>query len=81
MIDDQVSAEELAESRKQREAAETATDDGMPVAPEINTRGVGAIQYRMLKQWVKHSKKWLGFGDTSMHSGRPATVKRKADLP
>jgi hypothetical protein len=30
MIDDQVNAEELADSRKQREAAETATDDGMP---------------------------------------------------
>jgi hypothetical protein len=34
MIDDQVNAEELAESRKQREAAANATDDGMPVALE-----------------------------------------------
>jgi hypothetical protein len=34
MIDDRVNAEERAESRKLKEAAETATDDGMPVAPE-----------------------------------------------
>ncbi|SDG21015.1 hypothetical protein [Paraburkholderia phenazinium] len=77
MIDDQVSAEELAESKKQREAAETATDDGMPVAPtpaaptpaapKSNTRGVGAIQYKTLKQWVKHSTKWLGSGATPTH--------------
>lgn len=81
MIDDQVSAEELAESKKQREAAETATDDGMPVAPESNTTGNGAIQYRTLKQWVKHSRKWLRSGDTPMHSGSPAIVKRKPELP
>ena len=43
MIDDQVNAEELAESRKQREAAENATDDGVPVAPENKERDVEGI--------------------------------------
>jgi hypothetical protein len=49
MIDDQVNAEELAESREQRDAAENATDDGMPVAPEHKARDVGEIQYRTPK--------------------------------
>ncbi|WP_167528668.1 hypothetical protein [Paraburkholderia azotifigens] len=57
MIDDQVNAEELAESRRQREAAENATDDGMPVAPEHNARDVGQIQYKTPKQWIRYSKK------------------------
>jgi hypothetical protein len=58
MIDDQVNAEELAESRRQREAAENATDDGMPVAPENKTRDVEEIQYKTPKQWVRHARKW-----------------------
>jgi hypothetical protein len=61
MINDPVNAEELAESRRQREAAENAaTDDGMPVAPEQKARDVGEIQYRTPKQWVRHARKWLG---------------------
>jgi hypothetical protein len=60
MINDHVNAEELAESRRQREAAENATDDGMPVAPEHKARDVAEIQYRTPKQWVRHARKWLG---------------------
>ena len=60
MINDHVNAEELAESREQRKAAENATDDGMPVAPEHKARDVGEIQYRTPKQWVRHARKWLG---------------------
>ena len=68
MIDDQVNAEELAESRKQREAAANATDDGMPVAPENENgkRVVKATQYRAPKQWVRHTRKWLGAGSGFM---------------
>lgn len=67
MIDDQVNAEELAESRKLREAAEKATDDGMPVAPESKEKDVEGIQYRTPKQWVRHARKWLGAGRGFMH--------------
>jgi hypothetical protein len=43
MIDEQVNVEELSERRGLRDAAENATDDGMPVAPEHKTRGVEAM--------------------------------------
>jgi hypothetical protein len=66
MNDDQVNAEELAESRRRREAAENATDDGMPVAPEDKERDAEGIQYRTPKQWVRHARKWLGAGSGFM---------------
>jgi hypothetical protein len=66
MIDDQVNAEELAESRKQREAAANATDDGMPVAPDNEKRVVIETQYRGPKQWVRHARKLLGTGSGFM---------------
>jgi hypothetical protein len=66
MIDDQVNAEELAESKRQREAAANATDDGMPVGPENEKRVVEATQCRAPKQWVRHARKWLGAGSSFM---------------
>ncbi|RKE37550.1 hypothetical protein B0G76_3809 [Paraburkholderia sp. BL23I1N1] len=66
MIDDQVNAEELAESRRQREAAANATDDGMPVAPENEKRVAEGIQYRAPKQWARHARKWLAAGGSFM---------------
>jgi hypothetical protein len=66
MIDDQVNAEELAESRRQREAAANATDDGMPAVPENEKRIVDGTQYRAPKQWVRHARKWLGAGSGFM---------------
>ncbi|MFM0478571.1 hypothetical protein [Paraburkholderia strydomiana] len=66
MIDDQVNAEELAESRRQREAAANATDDGMPVAPEGKKRVVDGTAYRGPKQWVRHARKLLGAGSGFM---------------
>jgi hypothetical protein len=68
MIDNQVNTEELAESRRQREAAENATDDGTPVAPENEARDVEEIQYKTPKQWVRHARKWLGSERRFMHS-------------
>jgi len=63
MIDDQVNAEELAENRRQREAAANATDDGMPVAREDKERDAAeGIRHRTPKQWVRHARKWLGAG-------------------
>ena len=44
MIDSRMNAEEVAENRKQREAAENATDDGMPVAPEGKVGDVDDVQ-------------------------------------
>jgi hypothetical protein len=35
MIDDQVNAEEVAEKNRQREAAQNATNDGMPITPAL----------------------------------------------
>ncbi len=62
MTNDQVNAEELAERRKQREAAQNATDDGMPLAPENKPGGVDGIRYKTPRQWVRHTRKWPGAG-------------------
>jgi hypothetical protein len=66
MIDDQVNAEELAESRKQREAAANATDDGMPVAPENKKPVVEEPQSGTRMHWVRQARKWLGAGSGFM---------------
>jgi hypothetical protein len=68
MIGDQVNAEELAENRRQREAAENATDDGMPVAPEHDAGDVGQIQYKTPKQRLRHARKGLGSERSFMQS-------------
>jgi hypothetical protein len=66
MIDDQVNAEELAESRGRREAADNATDDGMPVAPEHIENDVGQTEYKTPKHWIRHARRWLGSGRSFM---------------
>ncbi|WP_460910800.1 hypothetical protein [Paraburkholderia jirisanensis] len=68
MNDDQVNAEELAESKRRREAMQRAADDGMPVAAEIEERDAVEISYRKPKQWIRHARKWLGAGGGSMRS-------------
>lgn len=78
MIDDQVNADELAESRKQREAAEAASEDGMPAAPDMRAKDVDVSEDGSPKRWVKHARKW--FSGAPMRSGRPVIVRRKADL-
>jgi len=60
MIDDQVNAEELAERKSQREAAQNATDDGMPITPALEAVDDEAGKYRTAKQWGRHARKWLG---------------------
>jgi hypothetical protein len=59
VIDDQVNAEELAESRRLREAAENATDDGMQVGQEDKERDAEGNQYGSQKQWVRLARKRL----------------------
>jgi hypothetical protein len=66
VIDDQVNAEELAERKRQKEAAANATDDGMPVAPENEKRVVAGTQFSSPKQWIRHARKWLGAGSGFM---------------
>ncbi|MCC8396229.1 hypothetical protein LJ656_26930 [Paraburkholderia sp. MMS20-SJTR3] len=59
MIDDQVNVEELAESRRQRDAAANAVDDGMPVASARESRAAERSHYRVRKQWIRYARKWL----------------------
>ena len=59
VIDDQVNAEELAESRRLREAAENATDDGMRVGPEDKERDAEGNKYGSQKQWIRLARKRL----------------------
>ena len=68
MIDEPVNVEELAENRSLREAAENATDDGMPEAQEHKAKDVEQIHYKMPKQWVRRTRKWAGSGRKIMHS-------------
>ena len=68
MNDDQINAEELAESKRRREAMQNATDDGMPVAAEIEEREAAEIRYRKPKQRIRHARKWLGAGSGLMPS-------------
>ena len=81
MTDDLVNAEDLAERKKRRESAATATDDGMPVGPENKAGDVEAIQYITPKKWAKSTRKWPGVAGTAMQSGRPLSARHKADLP
>jgi hypothetical protein len=72
MIDNQMNAEEAAENRKQREAAENATDDGMPVAPEGKVGDVDGVQEITPKRWVKSAKRWPGTAGVLTQPGRSA---------
>lgn len=58
MKDGRTKAEALAEIRKQREAGETATDDGMRLAPESDAKDVDAVHYRTPGQWTRSTRKW-----------------------
>ncbi|MFM0227384.1 hypothetical protein [Paraburkholderia dipogonis] len=63
MNDDQVNTEELEENRRRREAAENATDDGMPVLAEEKERDTESIQSVTIKRWIRHTgnarKNWI----------------------
>jgi hypothetical protein len=63
MIDDQVNLEELEENRSRRDAAENATDDGMPVLPDDKERDPGLTQTVPSKRWIRRigdgRRNWL----------------------
>ncbi len=62
VIDDQVNLDELAESNKQRYAADNATDDGMRDLPGDAAVALYGLQQAPPMHWVRHVKQWFGAG-------------------
>ncbi|MGN8106527.1 hypothetical protein ACTJLB_00895 [Paraburkholderia sp. 22098] len=60
MIDDQVDAEELADSRRQRQAAAKAAENDTPVAPENKSPVMENTVGGAPRQWMRSARKWLG---------------------
>jgi hypothetical protein len=76
MDDDQVNLEEIADSKRQREAARVAesekTATTTPNEPQQSEGNEPAP-----KQWVKHVTKWLGAKRTLMQARRPLILRKK----
>ncbi|MFM0212780.1 hypothetical protein PQQ96_35905 [Paraburkholderia sediminicola] len=76
MDDDQVNLDEIADSKRRREAARIAgiNESAAPAAsgPQQGQPGNEAAP----KQWVKHVTKWLGAKRTLMQP-RPTLVLKK----
>ncbi|MFM0734442.1 hypothetical protein PQQ52_28560 [Paraburkholderia sediminicola] len=76
MDDDQVNLEEIAESKRRREAARVAESEKAATTaandPQQNEGNEPAP-----KQWVKHVTKWLGAKRTLMEARRPLILKKK----
>jgi hypothetical protein len=66
MHDDQVDTEELAESRRQREAEPKATDDVKPLAPGNEKPIAEGAQRQEPKKWIRYARKWFGTGSGFM---------------
>ncbi|NPT44570.1 hypothetical protein GNZ12_25295 [Paraburkholderia sp. 1N] len=77
MDDDQVNLEEIADSKRRREAARIAgiNESAAPAAsgPQQGQPGNEAAP----KQWVKHVTKWLGAKGTLMQTRPALTLKKK----
>ena len=77
MDDDQVNLDEIADSKRRREAARIAeiNESAAPAAngPQQGQPGNEAAP----KQWVKHVTKWLGAKRTLMQTRRPLMLKKK----
>jgi hypothetical protein len=58
MIDDQVDTEEIAENRRLRQAAQDATDDGMPPAPDAKSVASVQIHYKAPRRWAERAMQW-----------------------
>ncbi|NML97317.1 hypothetical protein HHL24_05030 [Paraburkholderia sp. RP-4-7] len=76
MDDDQVNLEEIADSKRRREAARLAESD-KAVAPPANELQQGQGNEAAPKQWVKHVTKWLGAKSTLMQTRRVLALKKK----
>lgn len=83
MDDDQVNLEEIADSKRRREAARLVEIDGstahpVPTAPTaITPQPVQPGDEATPKQWVKHVTKWLGAKNTLMQTRRALTLRKK----
>ncbi|MEA3085476.1 MAG: hypothetical protein QOC89_3173 [Paraburkholderia sp.] len=83
MDDDQVNLEEIADSKRRREAARLAEIDNstahaVPIAPtSIAPQPVQPGDQAAPKQWVKHVTKWLGAKSTMMQTRRFLTLRKK----
>ncbi|MFL9903219.1 hypothetical protein PQR75_12310 [Paraburkholderia fungorum] len=83
MDDDQVNLEEIADSKRRREAARLVEIDGstahaVPTAPTaITPQPVQPGDEAAPKQWVKHVTKWLGAKSTLMQTRRALTLRKK----
>jgi len=76
MDDDQVNLEEIADSKRRREAARLAESD-KAAAPTANELQQGQGNEAAPKQWVKHVTKWLGAKSTLMQTRRVLALKKK----
>ncbi|SOE73874.1 hypothetical protein SAMN05446635_5032 [Burkholderia sp. OK233] len=76
MDDDQVNLEEIADSKRRREAARLAESE-KTAAPTANEPQQGQGNETAPKQWVKHVTKWLGAKRTLMQTRRPVMLKKK----
>ncbi|NPT58398.1 hypothetical protein [Paraburkholderia elongata] len=76
MDDDQVNLEEIADSKRRREAARVAGSD-KAATPTANEPQRGQGSEAAPKQWVKHVTKWLGARSTLMQTRRPLMLKKK----
>jgi hypothetical protein len=77
MDDDQVNLDEIAESKRRREAARVAgiNESAAPAASRPQ-QGQPANEAAP-KQWVKHVTKWLGAKSTMMQTRRVLTLRKK----
>ncbi|ANB72503.1 hypothetical protein [Paraburkholderia phytofirmans] len=76
MDDDQVNLEEIADSKRRREAARIAESE-KTAAPTANEPGHAESNAAAPKQWVKHVTKWLGAKRSLMQTRRPLMLKKK----
>ncbi|MDR5809823.1 hypothetical protein [Caballeronia sp. LZ019] len=66
MIDEQVDAEELVESRRNRQAAANANDDGMALSGDGDKRLAATKQGGPFRKWLGHIRQWLATQTSSM---------------
>lgn len=76
MDDDQVNLEEIADSKRRREAARVAESEKTAASTASEPQKAHGNEAAP-KQWVKHVTKWLGAKRTLMQTRRPLMLKKK----
>jgi hypothetical protein len=77
MDDDQVNLEEIADSKRRREAARLAETDESAAQAAHAPQPVQSGNEAAPKQWVKHVTKWLGAKSTVMQTRPTLTLRKK----